>query len=453
LTFHIIFKVGLSYTKAQKGSLLAALNLLLAIEEPGKVAECHVGGFMFYCLSAAGFTAVCVSDPSDSPADIENILDKTLQLLEEKDPNTLLEEKEPLSLQIRKLAEKNLPSEMARSVVEDLDRSMDLFHRSTKIVFIGLSQAGKTSVYKMFFEKASLEEIKDLIPTFRREIHRPAVDVAKERIIVVDLGGQSQFLPLHLEDPVVFSGASTMIFVVDLQDPARFGEAEQYFSQVGDIIAQQKQKVSVTVLFHKFDPKLQPELLANLTEAMKTVGIALKPLDPVFFFTSIFDQESIEQAIASILFRALPVDAIEQTFTSEVFLDAFKRIIPIYECVSKEHGLQEQKARIILKELSAKIGGELAKRLALRWNQILTEGTSFEKPTDEPLVKVTQMDVVRFELICPLSKEKRDPIYCWVTHGLLVGAAKVLGLGTVERVRTMETDNAPSCVFLAKYRI
>ncbi|MFQ5977891.1 MAG: ADP-ribosylation factor-like protein [Candidatus Heimdallarchaeota archaeon] len=451
LAFQTLLKVDLSYAKVPDTHHLAALNLLLATEEPEKLAQCSVGGFTLYALTTGNVTVVCVADPTDPQLVIEVFLKKVFELLVEIDPNNLQTEAGKFILQIRKLAEQVIPSEIARSLAEDYVISEEKRHSPIKLVFLGLSKAGKTSINKVFFEKASLEELEDLKPTMLRELHHRPLEIAKERISVVDLGGQSQFIPLHFQDSMVFSNVSALIFVIDLQNPARFEEAAQYFSKVADFIAKEKRKPSVTILFHKFDPEIQPQLLLSLDKALKSITRVLQPFQPTYFFTSIFSPGSIEEALINVLFRALPVEVLEQTLTSDVLLDAFHRIIPIYERVSKDRILPKEKTRLVLKELSAAIGGELAKRLIKKWHLFLCKNQPFEVSSNEPLVRITQKDVTRFELQCPLPKEKQDAIYCWVTYGLVEGLARVLGLGPVERIRTMAIDNVPSCAFISKY--
>jgi hypothetical protein len=451
LAFQTLLKVDLSYTRIPNTYHLGALNLLLATEEPKKLAQCSVAGFTLYALTMENVTTVCVADPTDPQVVIETFLKKVFELLEEIDLNNLQSKAGKFILQIRKLAKQIIPSEIARSLTEDYVISEEKRHGPIKLVFLGLAKAGKTSISKIFFEKASLKELEDLKPTMFRELHHRRLEITKERITVVDLGGQSQFIALHLQDPMTFSNASALIFVLDVQNPAKFVEAGQYFSKVVDFIAKEKRTPSLTILFHKFDPEIQAELLLSLDKALKSITRVVQPFQPTYFFTSIFDPKSIEEALTNVLFRALPIEVLEQTLTSDVLLEAFYRIIPVYERVSKEHSLPEEKARLVLKELSAAIGGKLAKGLAKKWHLFLCKDQPFAVASTEPLLRITQKDVTRFELHCPLSKEKQEAIYCWVTHGILEGLARVLGLGPVERLRTMAIDNASSCAFISKY--
>jgi hypothetical protein len=452
LVFRNILKINLFDTRVRKGPLLPALNLLFATEDLGRAATLSVGASSYYALTARDITAVCVAEPTDSQDDIEVLLRDILQLLEEKDVKTIENETDSLAETIRGLAREIVPSEMARDVVKDLRALEEAEERIAKILFLGLSQAGKTSVYKMFFENAQQEDIIKLQPTILRDIHAPEVKVAaKEQVSVVDLGGQTQYLPIHLQDQDTFADVRALIFVIDLQDTERFEEAAQFFSQVIEIIQEQGQKPSVTVLLHKYDPMLKDWILANLPDVVRTVGKVLRPLNPVYFFTSVFDRNSIDQALINVLFRALPLDVLEQTLAQDVLVDAFERIIPVYEQLSNRGDLNEDEILGMLKDQSMEIGCVLAKRMANRWYQFLCEGVAYEVSAEEAIVRVDHLDVVRFEINCPIPEEKREISFCWITHGLLEGVAKILGLGSIDRIRTTIIDNSPSCVFVAKY--
>ncbi|MFW9917846.1 MAG: hypothetical protein ACFFGZ_19775, partial [Candidatus Thorarchaeota archaeon] len=160
MAFQTLLKVELSYTKIPNTYHLGALNLLLATEEPKELAQCSVAGFTLYALTMRNVTIVCVADPTDPQSAIETFLKKVFEFLEEIDLNNLQSEGSvsKFVLQIRKLAERIIPSEFARSLVENLGLPEEKGRGPIKIVFLGLSKAGKTSINKVFFEKASPKE-------------------------------------------------------------------------------------------------------------------------------------------------------------------------------------------------------------------------------------------------------------------------------------------------------
>lgn len=451
LGFQTLFKVELSYLKAQKVPLLPSLSLLLTDEEPSGFFSCSVEGSEIYVLEVSEVIIVCIADSVDSQNDIKKMLNQIAKLLDGKNPKHLKSETSSLTLQIKRISEESVPSRLAGTIAKDIGSFGREERPPVKIIFLGLSQAGKTTIYRLFFDKSPQEDLSNIFPTLLQAIHKPKIDVSKGKITIADLGGQSQYISQHLKNPHTLAGVNAIVFVVDIRDPAKFAAASQYFSQIVNSIVEMKEKPSFTVILHKFDPKNQNELLANLPEVTKTIGRILERFRPSYFFTSIYDPETIERALTNVLFRALPIDVLEQTLTSDILLEAFERIVPIYERIKKDRSLPEEKTRLTLKELSKNIGFELAKRLATKWHQILCEDKPYDKSTSDPMVRITQSDVMKFEIICPLPVEKYNPNYCWVTHGLIEGLAIALGFGNVQRQQTMIMDNAPPCLFTAKY--
>ncbi len=448
--YEILLRLHFIGKRTDIALLKPSLNLLFATEESGIFTHCSVSGNALYTLSHNSFNVVCLADPIDKQEKIESLLKEVLTLIESKDVQAVKNEKERLQSEISPLVMKDSSSLMAQELVREIAET-DEGQRFTKIVLVGLSEAGKTSLYKTFFEKASPESLSGLQPTILRSTHHQNVMVAKDRLTLVDLGGQSEFLPLHLQEKEIFTQANALIFVVDLQNPSRFEEAGRFFSQVVETL-DLDQKPSCSLLLHKSDPEIRYKLYPKLKSVIKTVGTVLKPLEPTYFFTSVFERDSIDQAFSNTLFRALPLDVLEQTFTSEILLTAFKKIIPMYEKTIMNKGFSEKEVNQTLKEMSTQIGSQLAKNLVYRWYQSFSKGIDLPIAKHKPLVKVEYESVVRLELRCPISEARRKPVYCWVTHGIFEGVAKMLGLGAVERIRTMAQDNAPFCLFFAKYK-
>ncbi|GAH41418.1 unnamed protein product, partial [marine sediment metagenome] len=68
-----------------------------------------------------------------------------------------------------------------------------------KILFIGLSNAGKTSIYKRCFEHASIKEIENLAPTKHVHKNQVNVDHVSKGMAIWDFGGQELYRQDYLE--------------------------------------------------------------------------------------------------------------------------------------------------------------------------------------------------------------------------------------------------------------
>ncbi len=93
---------------------------------------------------------------------------------------------------------------------------------SRKIILLGLSQAGKTSIRDVVFEGKSPEDTKDYAATLNYE--RQIEQVADEPITVMDLGGQEVFLKRFLSSmsSFIFSNVAVLVFICDIATPDKF---------------------------------------------------------------------------------------------------------------------------------------------------------------------------------------------------------------------------------------
>lgn len=109
-----------------------------------------------------------------------------------------------------------------------------------KFLLMGLSEAGKTSIYQVLFGKQLPHETKLLNPTRGIERHDVSNPVAQTNIppatkvqseegspfIIWELGGQRQFLERYYEEPERYFGQSScLIFVIDIFNVERYEEA------------------------------------------------------------------------------------------------------------------------------------------------------------------------------------------------------------------------------------
>ncbi len=171
-----------------------------------------------------------------------------------------------------------------------------------KIIFAGLDQAGKTTIYKKTMEEMSVNEVQDLRPT--RGIERHVHDFLDVDFAVWDLGGQKNYRETYLSKPEVFNQCKALIFVVDIQDEPRLEEAYEYYVAILRILVNVDPIPKIYVLFHKFDPELRGKLRAIFYKATRMFRKADNILNSKFkgYATSIYSN-GLDLAVKRILFE------------------------------------------------------------------------------------------------------------------------------------------------------
>ncbi|TXT67649.1 MAG: hypothetical protein BAJALOKI1v1_30010 [Promethearchaeota archaeon] len=133
---------------------------------------------------------------------------------------------------------------------------MDL--EDTKVIFLGLDNAGKTSLLTRFGGKLDLEQLSKLEPT--RGVERQSYESKTFRMLIWDFGGQKDHRSEYLQDPEeYFLDVNLIIYVIDLQDPDRFEESVDYFKGVLEILQELGEIPDILIFFHKFDPSIKNE--------------------------------------------------------------------------------------------------------------------------------------------------------------------------------------------------
>jgi small GTP-binding protein len=170
-----------------------------------------------------------------------------------------------------------------------------------KISFLGLDNAGKTSIITVITKKFGFEEeISKLMPT--RKIARDAFKFLGVEFIRMDFGGQLQYREEYLKNPTKYiSGTDLMFYVIDAQDYDRYVETIDYLDRVLLFLKEEQDYPPMCILFHKFDPQLTKEKVIN--QRILTIKQALtrysNDFDIFFFETSIYDIKSVMDAFSS----------------------------------------------------------------------------------------------------------------------------------------------------------
>ena len=180
----------------------------------------------------------------------------------------------------------------------------------SKILFTGLDNSGKTSIILAL--QREISQIAMLKPT--RQAQRKIFDYLGKQIAEWDLGGQKRYRISYLKEPGrYFDNTSVCIYVIDIQDQKRLGEALSYFSDVvKKFVELELDDVKIHIFFHKMDPSYIDEqskvklngLLKDLEE--KVEKIIKGQFDVSFNRTTIYDLWSIISSFSAILLELYP---------------------------------------------------------------------------------------------------------------------------------------------------
>jgi len=170
-----------------------------------------------------------------------------------------------------------------------------------KLAFLGLDNAGKTSIITAITKKFGYEEeIFKLMPT--RKIARDAFRFLGIEFVRMDFGGQVQYREEYLKHPTKYiSGTDLIYYVIDAQNSERFVETVDYLDQILLFLKEEREYPPICIIFHKFDPQIRKE--KEINQRILTIKQALTryshDFDIFFFETTIYDIKSVMDAFSS----------------------------------------------------------------------------------------------------------------------------------------------------------
>ena len=164
--------------------------------------------------------------------------------------------------------------------------------KSKKVVLMGLDDSGKSSIV------LSLEGVKNL-PAFTHINPTKNFQISKFNLMdtdfrIWDFGGQEQYRKDHL---LTFGEnlkeTDKFIFVLDIQDVARYDLALDYLRKVSQLLIEHDIKVEFSIFLHKYDPDLHitnPEITEDkIEEIIKKIDIIMREkLEYNLFKTTIY---------------------------------------------------------------------------------------------------------------------------------------------------------------------
>jgi len=193
-------------------------------------------------------------------------------------------------------------------------------HRSqeleAKIVILGLSQSGKTSIRQVVFEGFAPESTSMNPATVR--INRKLFNLAGSAINLFDVGGQTNYLDEVFQQyqERTFSDVKVVIFVVDISDAANIMRSKYYFDLTIDNIKKLSENARIFIFAHKMDTvplnKREP-VFQSIKEIFEISDIKNVEIHS----TSIFDG-TIWDAMQLVLSYAYPRDTSKTTEIKDI---------------------------------------------------------------------------------------------------------------------------------------
>jgi len=189
-----------------------------------------------------------------------------------------------------------------------------------KIIFAGLDQAGKTSIYQKTIAGIDPSQLTNLRPT--RGVERHSTDFIDIESNIWDLGGQESYREKYLKNPQTFNETKALIFVLDVQDTKRYQEAYDYFLSIVKIIQNIKPQPRAYIFFHKCDPEIVKQIRADFFAATRLFRQADTYLENKFvgFATSIFS-ETVDQAMQRVFWECFPGIDLKPQASTEIIDD------------------------------------------------------------------------------------------------------------------------------------
>ncbi|UJG44741.1 MAG: hypothetical protein K9W46_06050 [Candidatus Heimdallarchaeum endolithica] len=203
----------------------------------------------------------------------------------------------------------NLPEKLVTKwiVAARIITNSQKVRRTGKIIFSGLSQAGKTSI--VYVLKSIVEP-----PTVTTGVKQDFIKFAGHNIQISDMGGQKRFQEIYLAAPDLYFERTKLVFyVIDIQNKEKTDDSLEYLQRLLAIYRYLQEKPFISIFLHKFDPDLSYDLkydIPPIKEKIENIFSHYVEFQHNFFYTSIYNPPSIYVGIASTLSEIFPVMSI-----------------------------------------------------------------------------------------------------------------------------------------------
>jgi len=180
-------------------------------------------------------------------------------------------------------------------------------HVPSKILLMGIAQAGKTSIKQVVFEGLNPENLRTR-PTIEFETHLQ--ELAQTPFAVWDTGGQKSYLDAFMGpmSKAMFSNVIALIWVADIAAEDTLSRSKFYFDLALDHLRKLSPDAKVFVFLHKADLRPDYKDNGNKLEDVVTFFRNKRFTETSFHLTSVFDK-TIYIAMAEVLSNAVVIEA------------------------------------------------------------------------------------------------------------------------------------------------
>jgi small GTP-binding protein len=170
--------------------------------------------------------------------------------------------------------------------------------RKIKIVFSGISGAGKTS-FLLAIKKKYSEIIKALPTKGVERIDERIFDEQNSQITIWDMGGQRKYVEKYLEQSNYYLyNVDLLFYLIDIQDSDRLIEATELFKAIIESLKELDEYPQIVVCVNKYDPDIRNS--NEINKNLDNISAIVKEHSSKFFIktfnTSIFDYYSLISA-------------------------------------------------------------------------------------------------------------------------------------------------------------
>lgn len=159
-----------------------------------------------------------------------------------------------------------------------------------KVIFTGISNAGKTSI--LLTLDRQFHKIAKLVPT--KGVERSLSTILGFPVRKWDLGGQEKYRETYLKTrPETILESDVIIFVVDIQDPESYPETLEYYKNIISLLNRHEESPHILVCLHKADPEVYDRFKTQIKDLIIQFERLSEEFDPKFFITSIYNRRSI----------------------------------------------------------------------------------------------------------------------------------------------------------------
>ena len=163
-----------------------------------------------------------------------------------------------------------------------------------KIVFLGVFNAGKSTILNILSEKYSL--ISNQKPTKKIE-RKKMMDVFGYDIINWDFPGQKALREEYINEiDKTLIDTDLIMYIIDVQDYRRILESIKFFKKVLISIEENNMnKVPIFIICHKLDPDVIDDIscISNITYIKEKITSITNSFEIKFFNTTIYDRWTI----------------------------------------------------------------------------------------------------------------------------------------------------------------